>query len=91
MHKIFIETIDMSNASADADRRVIHDVVLISIEPEKLIDLKRRIQEETPGARVTIGTKADDLIGSCDLIVTSTSAFGQRILDITGQLVVIFD
>lgn len=64
--------------------QAIFDVVLVSIEPEKLIDLKRRIQEETPGARVTIATSPDGLSGDCDLIVTATSAFGSRILDITG-------
>jgi predicted amino acid dehydrogenase len=63
--------------------QAIRNVVLISIEPEKLIELKRRILEETPGAQVTIGTHADDLLSDCDLIVTATSAFGQRILDIT--------
>jgi predicted amino acid dehydrogenase len=63
--------------------QAIYDVALVSIEPEKLIDLKRRIQKETPGAKVTIATHSDDLIGDCDLIVTATSAFGQRILDIT--------
>lgn len=63
--------------------QAIFDVVLVSIEPEKLIDLKRRIQEETPGANVVIATKSDDHIADCDLIVTATSAFGQRILDIT--------
>ena len=63
--------------------QAIYDVVLVSIEPERLIDLKRKIIAETPGAHVTIGTRADELIGDCDLIVTSTSAFGQRVLDIT--------
>jgi predicted amino acid dehydrogenase len=63
--------------------QAINDVVLVSIEPEKLIDLKRRIQSETPGARVTIATRADDLLAECDLIVTATSAFGQRVVDIT--------
>jgi predicted amino acid dehydrogenase len=63
--------------------QAIYDVVLVSIEPERLIDLKRRILQETPGAKVTIATRADDMIGECDLIVTSTSAFGQRVLDIT--------
>lgn len=62
--------------------QAILDVVLVSIEPEKLIELKRRILAETPGARVTIATKADELIGDCDLIVTATSAFGQRVVDI---------
>lgn len=63
--------------------QAVYDVVLISIEPERLIDLKRRIQTETPGAAVTIGTRADDFLEECDLIVTATSAFGQRVLDIT--------
>jgi len=63
--------------------QAIYDVVLVSIEPERLIDLKRRIQRETPGSRVTIATKADEVIGDCDLIVTTTSAFGQRVIDIT--------
>ena len=49
----------------------------------KLIELKRKIQSETPGAQVAIATQSDELIGECDLIVTATSAFGQRILDIT--------
>lgn len=63
--------------------QAIRDVVLVSIEPEKLIDLKRLIQAETPGAQVTIATRADDLIGQCDLVVTATSAFGQRVIDIS--------
>ncbi len=63
--------------------QAIHDVVLVSIEPEKLIELKRTIQRETPGAKVTIATRTGELIADCDLIVTATSAFGQRVIDIT--------
>ncbi len=63
--------------------QAINNVVLVSIEPERLIDLKRTIEAETPGALVTIATKAEDLVADCDLIVTATSAFGQRIVDIT--------
>ena len=63
--------------------QAIHDVVLVSIEPERLIDLKRTIQEETPEAEVTIATRPDDYLGDCDLVVTATSAFGQRIVDIS--------
>lgn len=63
--------------------QAIRDVVLVSIEPEKLIDLKRRILAETPGARVTIATRPDETLGECDLVVTATSAFGQRVIDIT--------
>ncbi|MCL4813777.1 MAG: serine carboxypeptidase [Vicinamibacteraceae bacterium] len=63
--------------------QAIGDVVLVSIEPEKLIELKRRIQAETPGTRVQIATRPDDTLGTCDLVVTATSAFGQRVVDIT--------
>jgi predicted amino acid dehydrogenase len=63
--------------------QAIHDVVLVSIEPERLIELKRMIQDETPGAKVVIATRADEYLPDCDLIVTATSAFGQRIVDIT--------
>ncbi|MBP7963339.1 MAG: serine carboxypeptidase [Caldilineaceae bacterium] len=63
--------------------QAIHDVVLVSIEPEKLIELKRVIQAETPGCRVTIATKTGGLVKDCDLIVTATSAFGQRVIDVT--------
>jgi predicted amino acid dehydrogenase len=63
--------------------QAIFDVVLVSIEPERLIDLKRTIEHEAPSARVTIGTRTEELVADCDLIVTATSAFGQRVLDIT--------
>lgn len=63
--------------------QAVFDVVLISIEPERLIELKRLILAETPGARVSIGTRTEDLIAGCDLVVTATSAFGQRVIDIT--------
>jgi len=63
--------------------QAIFDVVLVSIEPERLIELKRTIQSETPGAQVSIATRADELLPSCDLIITATSAFGQRIVDIS--------
>ncbi len=62
--------------------QAIYDVVLVSIEPEKLIDLKRTIEKETPGTKVTIALRPGELASQCDLVVTATSAFGQRILDI---------
>ncbi|NTU80571.1 MAG: serine carboxypeptidase, partial [Chloroflexales bacterium] len=63
--------------------QALRDVALVSIEPEKLIALKRTIEEETPGAQVTIATHAEGLVEECDLIVTATSAFGQRVIDIS--------
>jgi predicted amino acid dehydrogenase len=61
----------------------IRDVVLVSIEPERLAALKRIIEEETPGAQVVTALSSHDLIGECDLVVTATSAFGQRVIDIS--------
>lgn len=63
--------------------QAIGDVVLVSIEPERLIDLKRTIKNETPGARVVIATHPDNFLGECDLVVSTTSAFGQRVIDIS--------
>jgi len=63
--------------------QAIFDVVLVGREPEKLIELKRTIQAETPKAHVVISTRPTDYLGDCDLIVTATSAFGQRIIDIS--------
>ncbi len=63
--------------------QAIHDVVLVSIEPERLIELKRTILKETPNAKVTIATQSGDYLGDCDLVVTTTSAFGQRVIDIS--------
>ena len=59
------------------------DVVLVAVDPEKLITLKRQIEQETPTAHVTVAIHTAELVGSCDLIVTATSAFGQRIIDIS--------
>jgi len=61
----------------------VRDVVLVSIEPRKLEELRRVILRETPDARVEVATKPDGLVGDCDLIVTATSGFGQRILEIS--------
>ena len=61
----------------------VHDVVLVSIEPDRLVALKQKILEETPGTKVELDTSTQRLVGECDLIVTATSAFGQRVLDVS--------
>jgi predicted amino acid dehydrogenase len=63
--------------------KAIYDVVLVSIEPERLEALERTIRAETPAARVVTAMQADERIGDCDLVVTATSAFNQRVLDIS--------
>jgi predicted amino acid dehydrogenase len=61
----------------------VRDVVLVSIEPERLVALRQKIEAETPGARVELDTTTTRLVGECDLIVTATSAFGLRVLDVS--------
>jgi predicted amino acid dehydrogenase len=63
--------------------RQVAEVVLVSIEPERLVELERTIRGETPGARVRTSLSADGLVGDCDVVVTATSAFGQRVLDVS--------
>jgi len=63
--------------------QAVPDIILVAPRPEKLIELKRTIEEETPSARVTLSTSADDYVSQADLIVTTTSAIGQRIVDVT--------
>lgn len=58
-------------------------VTLVAPRPERLIALKKQIEAETPGARVVIATSPDDHVGAMDVIVTTTSAIGQRIIDVT--------
>lgn len=57
-------------------------VVLASTDGEKLAELQKRILEETPSARVSTTTDTDMSIGASDLIITTTSASGRRVLDI---------
>lgn len=63
--------------------QAIRDVVLVSIEPERLEILAARIREETPEATVVTALRPDEHLGQCDLVVTATSAFGERILDVS--------
>lgn len=58
-------------------------VTLVAPRPERLIALKRQIEAETPGAQVTIATTPDDHVGEMDLIITTTSSFDQRVIDVT--------
>jgi len=62
--------------------QAVRDVVLVSIEPDRLQQLAALIARETPGARVVVATHSDELVGDCGLVVAATSAFGQRVLDI---------
>jgi predicted amino acid dehydrogenase len=61
----------------------VKDVVLVSIEPARLEALARTILAETPDATVVTDVSTAPWVGQCDLIITATSAFGQRVLDVS--------
>ncbi len=63
--------------------QAIRDVVLVAPRPEKLIALKKTIEEETPGARVIMATDAGPHLAGADLVVTTTTAIGQKVIDVT--------
>jgi len=50
---------------------------------KKLDELKASILQDTPDAKVICSTDYDSLLGDMDMIVTSTSGAGKKILDIT--------
>ncbi|MEN9938519.1 MAG: hypothetical protein RLZZ387_5098 [Chloroflexota bacterium] len=62
--------------------QAIGEVVLVAPRAERLLALKKQIERETPGARVTAATNADALIGECDLIITTTSALSGRVINV---------
>lgn len=62
--------------------QAICDVVLVAPRPERLIALKRQIEAETPGARVVIATDAGPYLSQADLVVTTTTAIGEKVIDV---------
>jgi predicted amino acid dehydrogenase len=62
--------------------QAIGDVVLVAPRPEKLIPLKQTIEAEKPGARVIIATDASPHLPDADLVVTTTTAIGQKVIDV---------
>lgn len=55
---------------------------LVSPEPAKLLALKQQIDAEHPRARVHLAARPDDHLHDMDMIVTATSAAGQKVLDV---------
>jgi predicted amino acid dehydrogenase len=58
-------------------------VVIAGRDLGKLEELKASILKDTPDANVVCSTDYDELLGDMDMIVTSTSGAGKKILDIT--------
>ena len=59
------------------------EVVIAGRDMKKLNELRDSILEDTPDARVICSTDYDSLLADMDMIVTSTSGAGKKILNIT--------
>jgi predicted amino acid dehydrogenase len=59
------------------------EVVIAGRDIKKLNELRDSILQDTPDAKVIASTDYDSLLGDMDMIVTSTSGAGKKILDIT--------
>ena len=59
------------------------EVVVAGRDMKKLEELKASILLDTPDAKVVCSTNYDELLGDMDMIVTSTSGAGKKVLDIT--------
>jgi predicted amino acid dehydrogenase len=59
------------------------EVVIAARDLPKLEELKASILQDTPDAKVTCSIDYDNLLSDMDMIVTSTSGAGKKILDIT--------
>ena len=58
------------------------EVVLVAPRAYKILELKEEIQEIDKDVNILISTKPETFIDDCDLIITTTSAQGKKILDI---------
>lgn len=58
------------------------EVIIVAPRAYKLIELKEEIEKIDSEVKVTCATNPDEVIHDCDLIITSTSAQGKKILDI---------
>ncbi|WP_127716190.1 hypothetical protein [Halobacteriovorax sp. HLS] len=57
-------------------------VILVAPRAYKLLELKDEVLKVAPHCEIEISTHADGLSHECDLIITTTSAQGKKILDI---------
>ena len=58
------------------------EVILVAPRPYKLLELKEEISKIAPSCKLSVSTSADANSLNCDLIVTTTSAQGKKILNI---------
>lgn len=71
----------IGSISARLIAQVARRVILVAPRPEKLLELQERIQAESK-AEVIIATEALDWLRDADLIITTTTARGGRVVDL---------
>jgi predicted amino acid dehydrogenase len=59
------------------------EVYMIGLQDARLLSLKDSILQETPDVKIHVATRPDKYLADMDVIVTSTSAAGKTVLDIT--------
>ncbi len=57
------------------------EIVLVAPRADKLLELKQTIEEESKNTKVYISTNANTYAHEMDLIVTTTSARGKKVID----------
>ena len=62
---------------------VVNDLTLVGRNTAKLLALKESIQDEMPDCKITLSTYAEQHVHDMDMIVTTTSGAGKKVLDIT--------
>jgi Predicted dehydrogenase len=62
--------------------KAVDEVYIVARESARLLALKESIMKETPGAKIHVTSNPNKYLGEMDMIVTSTSGAGKRILDI---------
>ncbi len=58
------------------------EIVLVAPRGDKLLELKMTIEKDSPGTKVHVTTNANSFADQMDLIVTTTSARGKKVIDI---------
>jgi len=64
--------------------REVDSLVLISRTQEKVTQFTANIAQEFPNITLRGGTQSGQYVENCDVIITATSAFAERILDISN-------
>lgn len=62
--------------------KAVDEVYIVARESARLLALKESIMKETPEANIHVTSNPNKYLGEMDMIVTSTSGAGKRILDI---------